>query len=335
MSLVDDPDESIECRPAACCGCGADLAGVPVTAQADPTAGRLFQLGREHGEPSQGQPEQSLLAEQALRYRRQHPRGHQRRGLAALRIHDDDIEPGHRRPPGDRAPDDTTARDDNVRGHGHVHSLRRYDPDQVRRSEAASLPLSPLPGAPVVGTCRPAQSTPAGHVRSRRWLDGAVTNQPQPSASRHPAGAATAQPAGAATGQLAGAAAPDDLRARLADARLYLCTDARRSTGDLAPFLGAVLSAGVDIVQLREKGLEAREELNLLEMFADACRRHGRLLAVNDRADVALAARSDVLHLGQDDLPVPAARRILGPRPLIGRSSHSPAQADAAASIGG
>ena len=123
----------------------------------------------------------------------------------------------------------------------------------------------------------------------------------------------------------------NDLRARLADTRLYLCTDARRSQGDLVPFLDAVLSAGVDIIQLREKGLEAREELGLLEVFADACRRHGRLLAVNDRADVALAAEADVLHLGQDDLPVPVARAILGPEPLIGRSSHSQAQADAAA----
>ncbi len=52
---------------------------------------------------------------------------------------------------------------------------------------------------------------------------------------------------------------------------------------------------------------------------------------MNDRADVALAAGADVLHLGQDDLPVPVARRILGPGPLIGRSSHSPDQADAAA----
>ena len=122
-----------------------------------------------------------------------------------------------------------------------------------------------------------------------------------------------------------------DPRARLADARLYLCTDARRARGDLAAFLDAVLGAGVDIVQLREKGLEAREELGLLEVFADACRRHGRLLAVNDRADVALAAGADVLHLGQDDLPVPVARAILGSGPVIGRSSHSPAQADAAA----
>ncbi len=128
---------------------------------------------------------------------------------------------------------------------------------------------------------------------------------------------------------------PVELRARLAASRLYLCTGARRSEGDLPDFLDAVLGAGVDIVQLREKGLEAREELALLEVFADACRRHGKLLAVNDRADVALAAGADVLHLGQDDLPVPVARRILGPAPLIGRSSHSPAQAGAAAAEAG
>jgi thiamine-phosphate pyrophosphorylase len=118
-----------------------------------------------------------------------------------------------------------------------------------------------------------------------------------------------------------------DLRLRLADARLYLCTDARRAQGDLPEFLDAVLGGGVDIVQLREKNLEAGEELALLEVFADACRRHGALLAVNDRADVALAAGADVLHLGQDDLPVAVARRILGPGPVIGRSSHSPTQA--------
>src|SRR5947209_11550844 len=122
-----------------------------------------------------------------------------------------------------------------------------------------------------------------------------------------------------------------DRRERLDDARLYLCTDARRAQSDLPRFLDAVLGAGVDIVQLREKGLEAGEELALLEVFAAACRRHGRLLAVNDRADVALAAGADILHLGQDDLPVEVARRILGPATLIGRSSHDPGQADRAA----
>ncbi|KAB8168654.1 thiamine phosphate synthase [Streptomyces sp. 3MP-14] len=116
----------------------------------------------------------------------------------------------------------------------------------------------------------------------------------------------------------------------LADARLYLCVDARRRQGDLPEFLDAVLAGGVDIVQLRDKGLEAAEELAYLRVFADACRRHGRLLAVNDRADVAHAAGSDVLHLGQGDLPVPAARAILGQGTVIGRSTHAPEQVDAA-----
>jgi thiamine-phosphate pyrophosphorylase len=122
-----------------------------------------------------------------------------------------------------------------------------------------------------------------------------------------------------------------DLRDRLARSRVYLCTDARVAQGDLPEFLDAVLGAGVDVVQLRQKGLEARQEIAYLEVFRAACERHGALLAVNDRADVALAAGADVLHLGQDDLPVPVARRIIGPGPVIGRSTHAPREAAAAA----
>lgn len=121
----------------------------------------------------------------------------------------------------------------------------------------------------------------------------------------------------------------DELRKRLDDARLYLCVDSRAGQGDLEQFLDAALRGGVDIVQLREKGLEAADELAALEVFADACRRHGALFAVNDRADVAFAAGADVLHLGQRDLPVPAARAVCGPDPLIGRSSHSFSQVNA------
>lgn len=120
-------------------------------------------------------------------------------------------------------------------------------------------------------------------------------------------------------------------RPSVSDARLYLCTDGRRDRGDLADFLDAALAGGVDIVQLREKGLEAREELALLEVFRAACDRHGRLLAVNDRADIAYAARPDVLHLGQDDLPVPVVRDMLGDDILIGRSTHADEEASAAA----
>jgi thiamine-phosphate pyrophosphorylase len=118
------------------------------------------------------------------------------------------------------------------------------------------------------------------------------------------------------------------IRRRLADARLYLCTPARP---DLAEFADAALAGGVDIVQLREKGLEAKQEIAALEVLAEACARHGALLAVNDRADVALAVDADVLHLGQDDLPVPHARRILGDDVVIGRSTHDVRQAHAAA----
>jgi thiamine-phosphate pyrophosphorylase len=133
----------------------------------------------------------------------------------------------------------------------------------------------------------------------------------------------------------------DTRRARLSDARLYLCTDARRERGDLAEFADAALSGGVDLIQLRDKGsvgeqrfgaIEAREELAALEILGDAARRHGALLAVNDRADIARGAGADVLHLGQDDLPLPLARDIVGPGPLFGRSTHD--QAQVAAAIG-
>jgi thiamine-phosphate pyrophosphorylase len=123
----------------------------------------------------------------------------------------------------------------------------------------------------------------------------------------------------------------DDPRERLAAARLYLCTDARQEQGDLPEFLDAVLGAGVDIVQLRHKGLEAAQELAYLDVFRGACARHGALLAVNDRADLARAAGADVLHLGQQDLSAGVAREIVGPRTVIGLSSHVPAQTSAAA----
>jgi thiamine-phosphate pyrophosphorylase len=123
----------------------------------------------------------------------------------------------------------------------------------------------------------------------------------------------------------------DRLRAQLARARLYLCTDARERQGDLPGFLDAVLGGGVDVVQLRQKGLEAGQELRYLEVFRAACARHGTLLAVNDRADVAYAAGADVLHLGQDDLSPVIARTLIGPSPLIGLSSHADAQTAGAA----
>ncbi|MBM7229517.1 thiamine phosphate synthase [Dietzia cinnamea] len=145
----------------------------------------------------------------------------------------------------------------------------------------------------------------------------------------------------------------DRLRARLADARLYLCIDARRHLDDDARAQGwtgdfpalrrdvtAALAGGVDIVQLRDKNspgdrdlgpLEAGHELRALAVMRDVCDAHGALLSVNDRADVAVAAGADVLHVGQDDLPVEWARRIVGDDVVIGLSCHATDEVDAAA----
>jgi thiamine-phosphate pyrophosphorylase len=117
-------------------------------------------------------------------------------------------------------------------------------------------------------------------------------------------------------------------RERLAASRLYLCTPIRP---DLAEFADAVLGAGVDLIQLRDKQAEAGPLLEAAAVLRDAADRHGALFAVNDRADIALAAEADVLHLGQDDLPLPWARRILGDDVLLGRSTHDPDQAARAA----
>lgn len=119
------------------------------------------------------------------------------------------------------------------------------------------------------------------------------------------------------------------------DVRLYLCTDARRRQGDLEQFLDAVLAAGVDAVQLREKGLDAAEEIELAAVFLAACRRHGRLFSVNDRADIAFAVQPDILHLGQRDLPVSVARAIAGDGMAIGKSTHAAAEVAAAADEAG
>src|SRR6266516_314470 len=113
------------------------------------------------------------------------------------------------------------------------------------------------------------------------------------------------------------AADPDDRaadrrqarRERLAAARLYVCTPIRP---DLAAFADAIYGAGVDLVQLRDKRAEAVPLLEAAAVLRQAADRHGGLLALNDRADVALAAGADVLHLGQDDLPMAWARRIVG-----------------------
>ncbi len=113
-------------------------------------------------------------------------------------------------------------------------------------------------------------------------------------------------------------------------ARLYLCTYARRDRGDFEDFVDAAFAGGVDIIQLRDKSLEAAEELELLAVLGAVAQRHGRLWAVNDRADIAALSGAPVFHIGQKDLPAAAARPFLAPDAAIGLSTHSPRQVDAA-----
>jgi thiamine-phosphate pyrophosphorylase len=116
----------------------------------------------------------------------------------------------------------------------------------------------------------------------------------------------------------------------LSSARLYLCTDARKDRGDFGQFVDAAFAGGVDIIQLRDKTIEAAEELELLAVLKESAERHGRLWAVNDRADIAVLSGAPVFHIGQKDLPLAAARTLLNGNAAIGLSSHAPEQVDAA-----
>lgn len=114
-------------------------------------------------------------------------------------------------------------------------------------------------------------------------------------------------------------------------ARLYVCTDARQQQRDFGDFVDAAFAGGVDIIQLRDKSLEAAEELELLQVLRAAAVKHGKLWSVNDRADIAAISGAPVLHVGQRDLPPDRARNFLPDGGLLGLSTHSPEQAAAAA----
>jgi thiamine-phosphate pyrophosphorylase len=120
------------------------------------------------------------------------------------------------------------------------------------------------------------------------------------------------------------------LEARLRLARLYLCTDARQRQGDLAEFLAAAFAGGVDLVQIRQKDLSRRAELEALEVARAAAEPHQGLVCVNDSAELAGAFDADLLHLGQTDGSARKARRRLHRWALIGRSTHAPKEMDRA-----
>ena len=118
----------------------------------------------------------------------------------------------------------------------------------------------------------------------------------------------------------------EDRRLRLAQARLYLVTT---PMPQLDRVVACALEAGLRLVQYRAKADAALEDRQWLEQALSLrrlCAEHGALFLVNDRIDLALAVDADGVHLGQGDLPVAVARRLLGPERLIGRSTHGVAQ---------
>ena len=96
----------------------------------------------------------------------------------------------------------------------------------------------------------------------------------------------------------------------------------------------AVITGGGRLIQLRMKDRPSAETLSVAEALRTITSSAGAKLIINDRVDIALAVGADAVHLGADDLPVDAARRLLGPHVLIGRSTHSLEEAVAAVSAG-
>ena len=110
--------------------------------------------------------------------------------------------------------------------------------------------------------------------------------------------------------------------------RLYLCTPDRP---DLIDFVAAVIDGGVDIVQLRDKHLDARQVLSRGAALRSLCTERGVPFILNDRPDLALETGADGVHVGQDDAPPELVRRVVGVDAIVGLSTHSPAQLAASA----
>ncbi len=112
------------------------------------------------------------------------------------------------------------------------------------------------------------------------------------------------------------------------DPSLYVVLDRVAARGrDLEEILDATIAGGCRMIQLREKEWPSGRLLSLAERLRDRCRRAGVTFIVNDRVDLAVAVGADGVHLGQDDLPTLAARPLLRPGMVLGRSTHSIAQA--------
>jgi len=126
-----------------------------------------------------------------------------------------------------------------------------------------------------------------------------------------------------------------DLQSQLSKSRLYLVTDQELSENrDTVTTVEEALKGGVDIVQLREYSLSDSELLTMAHRVRELTRTHKALFIINNRPDIAKLSDADGVHLGQDDLPVAEARKILGEGKLVGVSTHGMDQARKAVTDG-
>ena len=119
------------------------------------------------------------------------------------------------------------------------------------------------------------------------------------------------------------------------DLSLYLVADVDYAPGrDVVALVAAAVRGGVTIVQLRAKGSETRGFLELATRMASALKRRSVPLIINDRVDIAMACGADGVHLGQDDMPLDAARKLLGEVKIIGVSVNTLKEAREAERLG-
>jgi thiamine-phosphate pyrophosphorylase len=120
-------------------------------------------------------------------------------------------------------------------------------------------------------------------------------------------------------------------RRAILEARLYFVCEALPGGREPSALLAAAIAGGADMIQLREKAPRCAEELiSLAEPFARAAREHGAVFFLNDHPELVEACGADGVHVGQGDEPVASARAAAGPAALVGLSTHTPAEFDAA-----
>ncbi len=109
---------------------------------------------------------------------------------------------------------------------------------------------------------------------------------------------------------------------------LYAIADTLgRSTLSFTDLAEQLCASGAQLLQLRVKEQSTRDFLTIAHAVRAICRRSGCLLIINDRVDIALAVDADGVHVGQEDIPLSAARKVIGPHKIIGVSTHDPQQA--------